>query len=227
MLSGLLKAIGQFSDPRMRRVVWMTLGLSLAVLAALAAGLWLGIAALNDTTLPWLHSLIEVAAGLGVVILSWFLFPAAVSVVIGFFLEDVTAAVEARHYPALPPAREQPLREAILGGVRFAGRALLVNLAALPIILIASFLPPLNLVVFYGLNGYLLSREYFELVALRRLDERQARQLRRAFRARIYVAGVVVAVLLTIPLVNLVAPVVATAFMLHLFEEVRTRAWRV
>ena len=206
--------------------MWATLALSLAVVALLSFGLWLGISALDDTRLSWLRYLVSIAAGLGVVVLSWFLYPAAISVVIGFFLEEVAAAVEARHYPNLPPAREQPLREAVVGGLRFAVWALLVNLLALPVILVATFLPPLNLVVFYGLNGYLLSREYFDQVALRRLDERQARRLRRAFGARIFGAGVIVAVLLTIPLVNLVAPVVATAFMLHLFEDLRTRAVR-
>lgn len=206
--------------------MWATLALSLAVVALLALGLWLGISALDDTRLGWLHTLIDIGAGLLVVYLSWLLYPAAVSVAIGFFLEEVASAVEARHYPNLPPARGQPLGEAVAMGLRFAGWALLVNLLALPAILVATFLPPLNLVVFYGLNGYLLSREYFEQVALRRLDERQARQLRRAFGARIFGAGVIVAVLLTIPLVNLVTPVVATAFMLHLFEDLRTHAAR-
>jgi uncharacterized protein involved in cysteine biosynthesis len=36
-------------------------------------------------------------------------------------------------------------------------------------------------------------------------------------------AGVVVAFLLTLPLVNLVAPIVATGLMVHVFEELRRR----
>ena len=40
----------------------------------------------------------------------------------------------------------------------------------------------------------------------------------------IFAAGVVIAVLLTIPFVNLLAPLVATAAMVHLFERMRGHA---
>ncbi|MGZ8409550.1 MAG: EI24 domain-containing protein, partial [Hyphomicrobium sp.] len=77
--------------------------------------------------------------------------------------------------------------------------------------------------VFYAVNGYLLGREYFELVALRRADIAEVRALRDVYRGRLFVAGVVVAVLLTVPIVNLLAPIVGTAAMVHLFEAWRQR----
>ena len=226
MLSALLKAFAQFADPRLRRVLWRSLALAVAVLAALAVGLWLAIDALGAVGIGWLDAIVDVAAGAGVAVLAWLLFPAAVSVTVGLFLEDAAAAVEARHYPDLPPARAQPMGEAVLASVRFAGAALLLNLLALPLYLALFFVPPLNVFVFYGLNGYLLGREYFELVALRRLDERRVRELRRAQAGRVFAAGVIVTALLTVPVVNLVAPIAATAFMLHLFEGLRRPAAR-
>jgi CysZ protein len=36
-------------------------------------------------------------------------------------------------------------------------------------------------------------------------------------------AGVIIAFILTIPLLNLVTPIVATAFMLHIFQRLRSR----
>jgi uncharacterized protein involved in cysteine biosynthesis len=75
--------------------------------------------------------------------------------------------------------------------------------------------------VFFTLNGYLLGREYFELVAQRRMTAVEAKALRRTRRARVFLAGVVVAFLLTIPLVNLITPIIATAFMLHIYEGMR------
>src|SRR5690606_4741546 len=99
-------------------------------------------------------------------------------------------------------------------------------LLALPFYVMLIWIPFLSPVLFYGLNGYLLGREYFEAVALRRLDEGRTRVLRRARGGQVFLAGVVIAVLMTVPLVNLVAPVIATAFMVHLFEGMRppTRA---
>jgi uncharacterized protein involved in cysteine biosynthesis len=61
-------------------------------------------------------------------------------------------------------------------------------------------------------------------VAVRRLTHDQVRTLRRRHRGRLTTAGVVITVMLTIPLVNLLAPVVATAFMVHVFERLRRNA---
>ena len=98
-----------------------------------------------------------------------------------------------------------------------------LNLLALPLYLLLLFVPPFNLFVFYLLNGYLLGREYFELVAARRLDTAGVRRLRRAYRGRLLLAGAVIAFLLTVPIVNLVTPIIATGFMLHVFEGLRRR----
>ncbi len=89
------------------------------------------------------------------------------------------------------------------------------NLLAIPFYLLV---PGINLVLFLALNGYLLGRGYFEVVALRRLDAAAARMVRRRFAGRILFGGVVIAGLFALPLVNLAAPVIATVFMVRLFE---------
>lgn len=222
MISALLKAFGQFGDPRIRRVVWRSVGLALAILVALAVALWFAVGWLAGLE-GWLDTMAELAAGVGAILLAWLLFPATVGLLVGLFLEDVAEAVEVRHYPDLPPARAQSIREAIATGMKFAAVAIAVNVAALPLYLILMFAPPFNLVLFYLVNGYLLGREFFETVALRRLDARQTRALRRARNGTVFAAGALIAFLMTIPFVNLVAPVLATAFMLHVFEGMRGR----
>jgi CysZ protein len=92
-----------------------------------------------------------------------------------------------------------------------------LNLLALPIYVLV---PALNLVLFYLLNGYLLSREYFDLVALRRLDGMAANTLWRERRGRWMLGGIAIAGLLSIPILNLAAPLVAAGLMLHLVTDV-------
>lgn len=226
VLTALLRSFAQLGDPRIRRVVWLSLGATLTLLLALVTVLWVLIVQWQLIAIGWLDAVLDAAAGLAVLVLAWFLFPAIASSVAGFFLEEVAEAVEARHYPGLPPARPQPMIEAVFDSLRFAGLALLLNLLFLPLYLVLLFLPPLNLVVFYGLNGYLLGREYFELAAVRRLERSRIRALRRAYRGRLFLAGALIAVLLTVPLVNLVAPIIGTALMVHVLEMLRRRAGR-
>ena len=219
MLDSLTKAFAQLDDPRLQRIVALSVGLALAVLLALGVGAWFLIAEFSELSVLWLDWLVDIAAGFGIALLIVLLFPAAVSATIGLFLESVAEAVEARHYPDLAPPRAQAVQEAILSGLKFVIVAVLLNLVALPLYLI----PGLNLFVFYALNGYLLGREYYETVALRRLDARQAGELRRRNRWRVFLAGVVITLMLTVPFLNLIAPVIATAFMLHIFEVIRRR----
>ena len=236
MVSALAKAFGQISDPAFRRVFALSVLAALIVFALLWVLAWFGLDWAGAALADWLagqepggfwaelFEWVFGAAGLvGVLVVSFFLFPAVMVLALSLLLEDIARAVERRHYPELPPAREQPLGEAALGALRFVGVTLLLNLLALPFYLLLLFVPPLNLFVFYLLNGYLLGREYFELVAARRFDAAGVKRLRRAHRGRLMLAGVVIAFLLTLPIVNLLTPIVATGFMLHVFEGVRRR----
>jgi uncharacterized protein involved in cysteine biosynthesis len=220
MPTALLRAFAALPTPPLRRTVLLSLAIAIATFAFLALGAavcldnarWFGWAPLN-----WLVDLFGVLA---VLVLSWLLFPALVTLVMGFFLDGVAAAVEARDYPGQPPARRAPVREIVATTLRLMGLTILLNLLALPLYILA---PGINLFLFLALNGYLFGREYFEVVALRRLDTMAVRALRRRFGGYVFLGGVVIAGLFALPLVNLVAPVIATAFMVHVFQALSAR----
>ncbi len=234
MFAALSKAIQQCSDPTFRRVLLRAVGLSLVVFVLLwiVAGVLLtwGGGWLLDWIGPegvW-QDVLEVVFGAalvgGVLFAIFILFPAVMVMVLSFLLEEIAGAVEARHYPSLPPARPQPIGEMLRSGLAFAAMAVAINLLALPFYLLLIFLPPFNLILFYGVNGYLFGREYFEIVALRRQQPADAKRLRRRYRGRLFLAGILITVMMTIPIVNLFAPIVATGFMVHVFEDLRRRA---
>lgn len=220
MFGAFLKGINQLNDRRTRRPVWIALLVAVAVFAALwtAVGYLLTHTALFKVL--WLEAAVDLLGGLATLVLTWVLFPGVISAVVGLFLETIAAAVEARHYPALPKAPGLGVAATVAATARFLVVTVVLNL----VMLIFLLFPPVFPFVFYGVNGYLLSREYFELVALRRVEIAEARALRRANGGRLFAAGVVIAFLLTVPLVNLLAPIVATAAMVHLFESWRRRA---
>jgi uncharacterized protein involved in cysteine biosynthesis len=215
MLPELVRAFAMLRDPRVRGVLWI--GIALAVLTLI--GLFLGVEALvtwaADTGWGWLDRTLQVLGGLGTVLVAWFLFPSIVVAVSGVFLERVVDATEDRHYPSLPPPRPLPLGQSLAAAARLLGASLLLNLLALP----AYFVPLLNLPVWLAVNGYLVGREYAELVAARRLPPALAARLRRDNRLTFWLAGAVIAFLLAIPVVNLVAPVVGAAFMTMRFQR--------
>jgi len=224
MISALFKAFGQLPDPRFRAVVLRAVVWSMVLFGLLFGAVWWLIVATKIFQIDWLEWLTDALGWASGVVAGVILFPGAVLTVLTFMLEDIARAVEARYYPHLPPPRAQPFSETLVSALRFAGVVVVLNIILLPLYVAIFFVPLLNVFVFYGLNGYLLGREYFELVAYRRMDHEAVREMRRRHRGQLFVAGVVIAVLLTLPLVNWFMPVVAAAFMLHRFETMRGRA---
>jgi len=237
MYGHLSKSVAQISDPALRRVVLFGIGGAAIVFILLSTLAWWVHDTYADNALEnllkgwglweWLLSLILVIVdfmiGLGVLLVLTILFPVVATLIVGFFLEDVVAAVETRHYPNEPAARPQPISEVVGSTARFALVVIGLNLLCLPLYLILLFVPPLNLVLYYMLNGYLVSREYFELVALRRMGPPAALQMRRLNKGKVLFAGIIITFLLTIPIVNLLTPVIATAFMVHVFHSLPGR----
>jgi len=217
MFKAFSRGIAQLADGATRAIVWRCLAAALAVLVGLKVAVGVALTQTSLFAIPWLETAVDVLGGLAAMVITWFLFPAVASTMVGLFLEDIAVKVEARHYPGLPPAPGLGAWAAVGTAFAYLGVLLAVNLLALPLLLLGPVFP----FVFYAVNGYLLSREYFELVALRRVGADAAGALRRAHRGELFAVGLVIAVLLTVPVVNLLAPVVATAAMVHLFEDWR------
>lgn len=221
ILNAVLKAIGQMTDRRFLGVLALGLGLTLALLI----GFYVAFVALigwllpNSFSLPWIGEIALSGALIGWVGVPLFLLLSAVLMVpvasafTGIFLDRIADAVEARHYPDLPPAHPIGMIEGLRDSTRFLGIVLGVNLVALVAYLIFAPIAPL---LFWGVNGYLLGREYGQMVALRRHDGRGARAFRKAHAGRFFLAGVMMAVPLSIPVVNLIVPILGAATFTHL-----------
>ena len=223
MPRNLLLALRQALDPTFRAVALKTVAISAALFVVLFAALGWAFDAVALVGIGWIDWTIKAVAGAGAVIVAVVLFPLVATMVVGLFLEEFADSVEARHYPGKPPAAGQSLLSSTISASKLVLVALALNVLVSPLYLV----PGLNVFVFYGLNGYLLGREYFELVALRRLEPQEMRRLYGASRWRVFVGGVLVTLLLSVPVVNWVMPMIATAFMVHEFEAMERRYARI
>ncbi len=225
MISGLVLAFEQIGDPRVRSIILRAVLIGMAVFIGLMLLInWL-LAGQSVVGIGWMDAVIRFLGGSAAFVLGLLFFPAFAGLVLSLNLEPIARAVEARHYPNLPPPREEPVVEIIINALRFTGVTITLNLLILlilvPVLIVPILTIPLIPFVFYFLNGYLLGREHFEFAAARRLSPGPMRALRKQHRARILGCGVAISVLMTIPVVNLLMPVVAAAYMIHVFEGVR------
>jgi uncharacterized protein involved in cysteine biosynthesis len=228
MLGDFFRALGQLGDRRFRSVLWRGIGLTLALLVAVYVLVLNAIRVFvpDQVTLPWIGPVGVIDAVLSwgsipvILLASVFLMVPVASAFTGFFLEDVAEAVEDRHYPALPAITPVPFLTTVLDSMVFFGVLVLANLLALAIY---PFAGPLAPVLFWVVNGYLLGREYFTMVAMRRVGRAGARMLRRRHAGEIWLAGTLMAAPLSVPLVNLLIPVLGIATFTHLFHRLQAR----
>ena len=225
ILSDFAKALAQSFDARFQAVLWTSIAITIATLFALTAAVGWGLGWLvgDSVTLPligpieWAGALAS-WAGIGVMLVaSIFLLVPVASAVTGLFLETVAQAVEDKHYPTLPPAPGISAYQAFRDSVNFLGVVIAVNAVALIVYFLSGPAAPL---VFWAVNGFLLGREYFQLVAMRRLGRPGARALRKRNAGAIWLAGTLMAIPLTVPVLNLVIPILGVATFTHMFHRI-------
>jgi uncharacterized protein involved in cysteine biosynthesis len=224
MIGAFFAAFRELKDPKIMGLVMTCVGLTLAVYIGLFALLVWALRTFDWGVLPWVETLMDLSSGVAAGVIAWLLFPGVVSGLMGLYLERVIAAVETAHYPNLGAARPAPVMESVGAALKLIGLSVGLNLILLPIYVVLVFLPPLNLLLFTAVNGRLLGTEYFNTVALRRMDGSAAAALLQTNKWRIAGAGALTTALLTIPVLNLAAPVIGTVAMVHIFHKLTGRA---
>lgn len=216
MIDAARLAFADIFSPPFRAVMWKSLGLTIGLLILI----WLGLQALfgwlvDIESYPWIETVLAILAGAGLLVGLAFLVAPVSSLFAGLFTDEVASLVERQHYPHDTPGRDVPVLESIRDTIFFTGVVIVVNLVALVLLLV----PGVNLVAFFVGNGYLLGREFFEAAARRFHDRIDARALRQANAGRVFLGGLVIALFLAIPLLNLFTPLFATAFMVHVYKR--------
>ena len=224
-------AAAQLFTAEFRQVFLKSLGLTLLALVAL----WFGLSGLFDTfAMPWIDELLPgfpvwagwlgfvtaLVFGLGLAIGLALLVAPVTALIAALFLDDVAEIVEAADYPQDPPGQPLPAMRALWLSLKFFAVVILANLVALVLLLV----PGVNIAAFFLVNGYLLGREFFEFAALRFRSEEDARALRRRHAGTVFMAGLVIAAFLAVPLLNLLTPLFAAAMMVHLHKALSARS---
>ena len=214
-------SFGQLGDPAILKVLGKSLVITLAIFLLLGWGLSFGF----DAALAWAG--LDDTGGAGTllavlvtIIGAWLLFRFVALFVLQFFADEVVRAVEAKHYPReAGSARSLPFGEELANGIRSTGRALLVNLVALPFAIALLVTGIGTAILFWAVNAFLLGRELQDMVWLRHRADRN--EIAPLGQGRRFLLGGAVAALLLLPFVNLLAPVLGAASATHMVHRRR------
>ena len=220
-------AFSRLFSPEFRAVFLKTLGLTVLALVAL----WFALTGLVDwLALPWVHSLLPglpswagwlsgIIAAIALAFGMALLIAPVTAIVAGLFLDDIAEVVERTDFPGDPAGKAMPALRSLVLSIKFLGVVIAGNIIALLLLLV----PGINIAAFFVVNGYLLGREFFEFAAMRFRPEAEARALRRKYAGTVFLAGLLIAAFLAVPLLNLLTPLFAAAMMVHLHKAVGAR----
>jgi len=210
--------LGGLKDVIFGRLTWLALiNLALAVTLTIVAATTLirYVVPLIPDGAGWFANVTtfgEFMASVLVVVLAIALSP-AISMLVGGVLFDFAAERVEKKIGA-PKARSVPLHEGVLNGVRIALPALLLNLLAIPL----YFIPGVNAVTFYTLNGFLMGREYATITAARHMSYAEAVALRKRNGLSVFFVGLACSV------IPFFAPLVGASAMTRLVQSIRSKS---
>jgi len=212
--AAIIKAIGQLGDRAVVRVAAKSIAMTLLIFTVLGVGLYLALAEAAQQVGVG-EGWAGVLAVLLVPIALWLLFRLVAMAVLQFFADEIVAAVEARHYPALAAeARPLPFRRDLANSLKGLGRTAGYTLLALPLAGLLAFTAIGPALVLLGVNAVLLGRELTDMAWLRHCRGVEANSP--VPRGERVLLGVVIAGLMLIPLANLIAPIIGAAAGTHL-----------
>jgi CysZ protein len=212
MFEDVLAAADDVLTPPFRRALVKTMLFTLVLLALLWAAMEKLLAGALALPYPWLTSALTLIGGAGLMISLAFLIPSASFLIAGFFFDDLADGVERDLSQGEAAGKPLAIHDALWLAIRFSAVALAVNLAALLLL----FIPGVNALAFFAANAYLFGRGYFELAALRHLPPDEVRRLRKLNEPRLFAAGLILAAMLAVPLLNLLTPLFGTALFVRI-----------
>lgn len=215
MLNPLLRAVGQIDDPVFLGVLLRSLALSVLAFAGLLAGSAWAVQHLVGQP-GWIGWAAGLAGGLGAALLAFWLFVPAALLIATLYIDRVAAAVDARHYPLLPAPQGAPLTVQAWDGVVLGAQVLALQVVAL---VLAVLLPGVGLVLGWAVTGWAIGRGLFVGVAMRRMPRAEALRAYARRRGPVLGLGGLFALAGTVPVLNLLVPVIGVAALTHVLNR--------
>lgn len=199
-------------------IVW-TLAITISIYALIFSIAMLLINWIIKIDTAWIQNTAKVFSFAGIVVISIFMFPTIVSIISSLFMDKVVEKTVPNR-----KLRDLPLSESLKMNGVVTTKSILASSFLTPLTLLLCFIPFVNVIppiLYYAINGKLLSKEYYLAVATRFMTYDEANKKYDKNKFFWFKAGIVTVFLMTIPVLNMIAPLISTVFIkrLYLIQE--------
>jgi len=210
----LAKTLESFSKARLIKFIIFNI---LIVLAIIGGFTYWSVSYTNSLNIDtgWIKSILSFLTGTFALIVGWFILPILMPLIGGIFSEIVIKRVEHVYYPndEEDKARFWP---DMIHDIKFTLYSLGLNILVIPLYFVG-----IGFIVSIALNSYLIGIEFFESAAGYHLGKPMASKLRRKHSSKVFFSGFVLTIMALIPFVNLILPIIAIVWMVHIYHEIK------
>ena len=225
MFKSILLSLASLNNQTVRRILVKCILLTLITLIAIAVSLFFG----GDyllSLLGWHMDLGTWSYLMGLImgsLLIWFLFRSIAILILWIFADDIVEAIEWEYYSHTALTATNPSWVKSLAiGLRSLLRAIIYNLLALPLYLIALFSIFGTPIIFLIINALLLGKELEEMIALRHQSPLPSDKSWSMGKFERFALGFIMNAAMMIPFVNFFIPVIAVAAATHMMHRNET-----
>lgn len=213
MIAVIKKSVSSIFSKELIKTSLMCLLTTAVVLGVFVGGANIATSTTELVSYGWIESILDFLLSAGAVLIAWLLFPVITPVIASFFVDSVTEKIEKKYYPGVLSRTSHSVSTTVIEAVKFVMVMVALNIVCLPLYLI----PVINIFVYYLLNSYLISREFFDMAAAFYVSPQESKKLRKSNRGSVMGLGLVIVIINTIPVLNLFGPIIAITLMVHLF----------
>jgi CysZ protein len=209
------KTIRSLTRPSVMIIMAVCFIVTAALLVSFIASVKWAFGSIELVSIGFIDTAIDYLGGIGATIIAWFLFPLLTPIIASLFCDITAKKIEQKDYAGKLQPIKQSITANLISAILFTLKSLFLNILCLPF----YFIPLLNIFIYYLLNSYLLGREFFEIAANRYIEPSAVNSLRRKNRFAVMSAGLMITFATNLPMINLVAPIIAIVLMMHLFAR--------
>ncbi len=210
-----IKTFLSFKKANLFGLMFLCAVLAIAIVVGAVVGITWMTAHFVNIERGWLDTLINWIAGILTGVGGWFMLPVLTVLIAGLFQEKVIQRVDSLFYPDAVLHENLNFWHELWHDIKFTAWALFLNLLVLPFYLFG-----IGFLVSIVLNSYLLGQEFFEAAAGYHIGKENAKELSKQYRRVIYTGGFVITLMTLVPLLNLIVPVFAVVWMVHVYHNI-------
>lgn len=203
------------------KLTFLSLLLSIVILSSLLFSFWNAIPSVSWAKVLFWGALDKVLDSIWIFIMSSlfiFLYPPLSTIVSGFFLESISDKTQ------LLLGKKSKSKVSFFGGVIAGIRILGLTTLIFIIIILLKVIFSLNIYITICLqllaSGYILGKEYYEIVALQIFSYDTIRLFRKKNFLIINIFGIICTFFFLFPLVNLIAPIISIIIITTLIDKI-------